>query len=66
MSLLKIAQMQASGNNMLVSFPTSGSWTTVLTNGVPQNNVAGTGGTVQITDTNGAAQSKRCYRVVVQ
>jgi lysophospholipase L1-like esterase len=74
-SLLKIDQMQASGNNMVISFPTvggkiyrversdtlqSGSWTTV------QNNITGTGSTMQVTDTGGAVQPKRFYRIVVQ
>ncbi|MEO8616840.1 MAG: LamG-like jellyroll fold domain-containing protein, partial [Luteolibacter sp.] len=73
-SLLKISQTQASGSNMLVSFPTvvgktyrversdtlqSGSWVTV------QDNIAGNGATKQITDTGGATQQKRFYRVVV-
>jgi hypothetical protein len=58
---------------MVVSFPTvagktyrversdtlqSNSWTTV------QDNIAGTGGTVQVTDANGAMNSKRFYRVL--
>jgi hypothetical protein len=74
-SLLKISQVQTSGNDRLVSFPTvsgkiyrleasntlqSGSWTTV------QDNIAGNGGTVQVTDTGGAAQPRRFYRVLVQ
>ena len=73
-SVLKISQMVKSGNDMLLSFPTvsgktyrversdtlQGPWTTV------QSNIAGTGGTVQITDTNGAAQPKRFYHVIVQ
>jgi hypothetical protein len=72
-SVLKVSQMQASGNNMVVSFPTvvgktyrvdrsdtlqTGSWTTVL------NNIPGSGSTVQVTDTGGAAQPRRFYRVV--
>jgi hypothetical protein len=72
-SALKIAQVQTSGSNLVVSFPSvsgktyrversdtlqSGSWATV------QDNIAGTGGTIQITDTGAAAQSKRFYRVV--
>ena len=73
-SLLKISQMQASGNDMLVSFPTvigknyrversntlqSGSWTSV------QDNITGTGGTLQIPDTGATAQFARFYRIVV-
>ena len=60
---------------MLVSFPTvvektyrleysgtlqNGSWTTV------QDGIAGTGGTIQVTDTGGAAQPQRFYRIVVR
>jgi autotransporter-associated beta strand protein len=74
-SLLRISQVQTSGNDRLVSFPTvsgkiyrleasntlqSGSWTTV------QDNIAGNGGTMQVTDTGGAAQPRRFYRVLVQ
>jgi hypothetical protein len=74
-SVMEVSQMTPSGNDMIVSFPTSagklyrversdtlqsGSWTTV------QDNIAGTGGTVQVTDTGGAAQPRRFYRVVVQ
>jgi hypothetical protein len=59
---------------MVVSFPTvsgksyrlersdtlqSGSWTTV------RDNITGTGGTVQITDTGGSGHEKRFYRIVV-
>ena len=73
-SLLKVGQMAKSGNDMQLSFPTivgktyrlersdtlaAASWTTV------QDNIAGTGATLQITDTNGASQTKRFYRVVV-
>jgi alpha-galactosidase len=80
-SVLKISQTLAGGNDMLVSFPTvagkiyrleysgtlqSGSWNTVRANGVPQDNINGTGSTVQITDTGGAAQPKRFYRIAVQ
>jgi hypothetical protein len=74
-SVLKISQTQASGNDMVVSFPTavgktyrvdrsdtlqSNSWTAV------QSGIAGTGAVVQVTDTNGALQQKRFYRIVVQ
>ena len=63
-----------SGNDFIVSFATvlgktyrversdtlqAGSWTTLL------DNIAGTGGTVQVTDVGGAAQSKRFYRIVI-
>ncbi|MEO7932615.1 MAG: glycoside hydrolase family 2 TIM barrel-domain containing protein [Chthoniobacterales bacterium] len=78
-SSLKITQIQASGNDFVLSFPSvsgktyraersdtlqGGSWTTVQTNGVPQDNIAGNGGTKQVTDTGGGAQGKRFYRVV--
>jgi len=73
-SVLTITQIAASGNDLVVSFTSmvgktyrvdcsvtlqNGSWTTV------QDNIVGTGGVVQATDTDGAAQSKRFYRVVV-
>lgn len=74
-SLLKVNQMQASGNDMRISFPTvdgktyrlersdtllEGSWTAV------QDNIPGTGAEIQVTDTNGATHSKRFYRLVVE
>jgi hypothetical protein len=74
-SALKVSSVAKSGSDMLVSFPSvsgktytvqrsdtlqSGSWTTV------QSGIAGTGGTVQVTDTGGALQPRRFYRVVVQ
>ena len=37
----------------------SGSWTTL------QDNIAGTGGTVQVTDVGGAGQPKRFYRLIL-
>ena len=67
-SVLKISQVQTSGSDMVISLPTvlgktyrversdtlqSGSWTTV------QDNIAGNGSTVQVTDTGGAAKPKR-------
>jgi fibronectin type 3 domain-containing protein len=73
-SALKIAQMQASGNDVVVSFSSvvgktyrversdtlqGGSWSTV------QDNIAGTGDVLQITDSAAASLSKRFYRVVV-
>ncbi len=79
-SAFKVSQLQPSGNDTVVSFATvagktyrvefsntlvAGSWSPVLTNNVPADNIAGTGGAVQITDTNGALQLHRFYRVVV-
>jgi len=73
-SALRVSQVQPSGSDLVVSFPTvvgktyrvdrsdtlqSGSWTTV------QTNIAGTGATVQVTDAGAAAQSRRFYRVVL-
>jgi hypothetical protein len=73
-SALRISQVQPSGAHMIVSFPSAlgkiyrvdrsdamsaNSWVAV------QDNIPGTGGTVQITDTNTAAQARRFYRVVV-
>ena len=73
-SLLKISQMTPDGNDMTLGFLTvlgktyrlersdtlqNGSWQTV------QNNIAGTGGTVQIIDPDGTAQPNRFYRIVV-
>jgi hypothetical protein len=73
-NLLRIDQMQASGNDMLVSFPSvlgrtyrversdtllDGSWTSV------QDDIPGTGGTVQVTDPGAIATIKRFYRIVV-
>jgi fibronectin type 3 domain-containing protein len=74
-SALRVSQVQPSGNDLVVSFATvvgrtysversdtlqSGSWTPV------QSGIAGTGGVVQITDPNAAAQPKRFYRISVQ
>ncbi|MEO7932618.1 MAG: carbohydrate-binding protein [Chthoniobacterales bacterium] len=73
-SVLKIGQMQTNGNNMVLSFASvsgktyrversdtlqNGSWVTV------QDNIAGNGSVILITDTGGAAQPKRFYRVAV-
>jgi hypothetical protein len=73
-SLLKISQVIRTGNDIVISFPTvagkvyrvecsdtlpTGSWTVV------QDSIAGTGSTVQVTDTGGTAQSRRFYRIVV-
>jgi len=73
-SALRITQIGGNGNDLAISFTSmagktyrvdrsdslqSGSWTTV------QDNIAGTGGIVQVIDTNAATQSKRFYRIVV-
>jgi len=73
-SLLKVDQIQASGNDLNLSFPTvagktyrversdtlsSDSWTPV------QGNIPGTGNLIQITDTGGSGHDKRFYRIVV-
>jgi hypothetical protein len=72
-STLRVNQIASSGSDMTVSFPSisgksyrvdradvqSGPWSAV------QDNIAGTGGTVQVIDTNAAAQKRRFYRVVV-
>jgi fibronectin type 3 domain-containing protein len=73
-SLLKVSQVETSGNDMTIGFPTvagktyrlecsasleSGSWFPV------QENIPGTGSIVQVTDPNGAGQTKRFYRIVV-
>jgi len=73
--VLQISQLQVSGSDMLVSFASvagktyrvdrsdtlqNGSWVTV------QDNIAGTGATIQITDSGGASSGKRFYRVVVK
>jgi len=73
-SSLKVTSMQPNGNDMDLSFPTvsgkfyrleqsatllDNSWTTV------EANIEGTGSPIQITDTGGANQSKRFYRIVV-
>jgi len=74
-SALKVSQIQPSGNDVVVSFPTvtgktyrlewsstlvGASWTPV------QTGIAGTGSTVQVTDTNAATQPRRFYHVIVQ
>ena len=73
-SVLRITQLAKGGNDMVISFTSiagktyrmersdtlqSGSWTTV------QDNIAGTGGIVQITDAGAAASSKSFYRIVL-
>jgi hypothetical protein len=73
-SVLKVTNFVISDGDFRVSFPTvsgktyrlersdtlqAGSWTTLL------DNIAGTGGAVQVTDVGAAAQSKRFYRIVI-
>jgi len=68
------ASIAISGSNLVVSFPTvsgksyrversdtlaNGSWTTL------SDNIAGTGGVLQVTDVGAASQPKRFYRVVL-
>jgi alpha-L-fucosidase 2 len=72
-SLLKVSELAFDGDGTSITFPTvlgksyrvehsetlqNGSWTTLL------ENIAGTGGSVQVTDVGAAAQSKRFYRIV--
>lgn len=73
-SSLKITRLEPAGDDLLVAFPSvagrsyrversltldAGSWTTI------QGAVAGTGGEIQIVDTDVAALPRRFYRVVV-
>ena len=73
-SVLKINQLQLSGADYVLSFQTvagktyrlersttlqSGSWTTV------QDNIAGNGGVMQITDAGAGGQSKLFYRITI-
>ena len=73
-SVLKVTDLTISSGKITVSFPTvsgktyrversdtlqAGSWS------ILQDNIAGTGGTLQVTDPNGALQPKRFYRVVI-
>jgi len=73
-SCIKVSQLSLSGSNSQVSFPTvvgktydlkaspslqPGSWTLV------QGGIPGTGATIQVTDSNGANQPKRFYRIEV-
>lgn len=74
-SVLKVTSLVVSGSDFVVSFPTvsgktyrversdtlqAGSWTTLL------DNITGTGGVLQVTDPNGALQTKRFYKLVLQ
>lgn len=74
-SLLRIDQVQADGNNMILSFSTLTGrtyhivWTASLQSGswaIVQGNIAGTGGIIQVTDTNGSGQTQRFYRLIVE
>lgn len=73
-SVLKVTDLTVDSGSITISFPTlsgktyrlersltlqSGSWTTV------QDNIAGTGGMVQITDFGADAQPKRFYRIIL-
>lgn len=73
-SALRISTVVVNGTDLLVSFPSvlgriyrldrsdsllNASWITV------QDSIAGTGGTITITDSNGASQPMRFYRIVV-
>lgn len=79
-STLRITSMVASGSDNVVTFPTvtgrlyavewtemldGDGWQPVLTSGVPATGIPGTGEPVQVTDTGGAGQSKRFYRICV-
>jgi len=73
-SVLRVSQIQPGGNDIVVSFPSvlgktyrleysdtlqSGSWVTL------QNNIAGTGNPISVTDVGGAGQARRFYRIVL-
>jgi len=73
-SVLKITQLQVSGNDMIIHFPSvtgkayriersstleAGSWT------VLQDGIAGTGAVILVTDPNSAGNARRFYRIVV-
>ncbi len=73
-NLLKIENVKVSGSDIVVSFPTAsgktyrveradvltGSWTAV------QDNIAGTGQTMNVTDAGGAQRTMRFYRLIVR
>jgi hypothetical protein len=78
-SALRITMLAASGDDVLISFPSvtgrfyrversetlaPDSWTTVLTQTLPANLLPGTGALIQITDTEGALLPRRFYRLV--
>jgi hypothetical protein len=73
-SVFRVSAMSVNGSDVLLDFPTvagktyrlersdsllNGSWTPV------QENIAGNGGTIQLTDTADSLQTKRFYRIVV-
>ncbi len=73
-SVFRVSGLAVNGNDVLLSFPTvagktyrlersdsllDGSWAPV------HENIPGTGGTVQVADSNGVYQAKRFYRIVV-
>jgi 1,4-alpha-glucan branching enzyme len=71
-SVLQISSVAASGSNFVIKFPSiSGKlyrveFADTIVNGawpILANNIAGTGGTIQITDSTAAAQHQRFYRV---
>lgn len=79
-SRLQISSIAVTGNDFVISFPTVsgksytvewsntlqvGSWNIVETNSIPQENIAGTGGNIQVTDTNGSLETRRFYRIIV-
>jgi alpha-L-fucosidase 2 len=74
-SLLKVSELTSNGGDITVNFPTAagktyrversdtlldGSWVTV------RDDIAGTGGTLQIVDAHDASQRKLFYRIVVK
>ena len=80
-SVFAITDVAENGSDLVVSFTTvagktyrvewsesldSGSWTVVETEGTPQTDIPGTGGTVQTTDSNGASHPRRFYRASVE
>ena len=80
-SVFAITGVAENGSDLVVSFSTvagktyrvewsesldSGSWTVVETEGTPQTDIPGTGGTVQTTDSNGAGHPRRFYRASVE
>ncbi len=79
-NLLAITAMVANGDDFLVTFPSvagrhytvettdklvAADWQFVLTNDIPATGIAGTGGPIQVTDSGGALQPLRFYRIGV-